>query len=460
MNGYLTKNQIEYVSYHLNLTFELNENIRKSFHFVKGQDSSSTQIRNKIIFHLSSEEFNLDKVSWINDIPVLFPLSKSNVFYSFNNDNLIFHHDILKSCFYLLSGYQEFNSNNLDNFGRFKYQNSIQQKLGIIKKPIVNYYFSIIESAIKKFLELNDIKLKKKELFKPFAFSLTHDIDSVDYYTFNHLLYKVKETTGLVKTYYNFKTNLKHLLKAFFELLKFSGKENPAWNFDYLRTIEKQNNFRSAFYFLEKDKKHHDSNYHFSEERIKSLFDYLISENCEIGLHGTVGSATSYAKLKETLNNLNNELPKNVSGIRQHRLLYKLPITTIIQQKAGLNYDTSLSFAEHEGFRNSFCFPFKLYDFDNDEMVNIWEIPLIAMDVTLFHYRKLNVEEAFSSVKALVNEIKKFNGIFTLLWHNTFFDEDRFPGIKQFYENLLHFINSENPQNKLGLEIIKECWEN
>src|SRR6056297_364090 len=174
MKGYITNNQIDYILYHLSLTFELNEEITRFFLFAKGKSPSSTQVTNKIIFNLSSEEFDINKVSWINEIPVLFPLSENKNFYSLSKGNLVFHHDLIKSCFYLLSGYQEFDSKNLDDYGRFKYKNSIQQRLGIIKKPIVNYYFKIIESAIFEFLKFNDIKIKNKELFKPFAFFLTH----------------------------------------------------------------------------------------------------------------------------------------------------------------------------------------------------------------------------------------------------------------------------------------------
>ncbi len=82
------------------------------------------------------------------------------------------------------------------------------------------------------------------------------------------------------------------------------------------------------------------------------------------------------------------------------------------------------------------------------------------MDVTLFHYRHLNNSEALESVKYLIHEIKKFKGVFTLLWHNDFFDEDRFPGIKSFYEALLSYIYSEKPVNELGYEIIDKCLEN
>jgi len=359
-----------------------------------------------------------------------------------------------------LSGYQEHNSDNLDGFGRFTFKNSVQEKLGIVEKPIVNYYFKILESALQEFLQLQNIKLKQKVFFKKFAFFLTHDIDNIDFYTFNHLLYKVKETFGLVKSYYNIKTNIKHILKTSFELLKFSKKQNPAWNFNYLRDIEKQNNFRSAFYFLQKDKKHHDSNYHYSEKRIHSLFQYLINEDCEIGLHGTVASVTNEKKLGQIINNINSNLRNPVTGIRQHRLLYKLPKTTLIHEKVGLKYDTSLSYAEHEGFRNSFCLPFKPYDFGTDRMINVWEIPLNAMDVTLFHYRELKNSDALRSIMNLISEIKKFNGVFTLLWHNDFFDNDRYPEIKQFYETLLSYIKSEEPDNYLGYEIIQKCSEN
>ncbi len=458
MEGFLSNNQIEYVLYHLNLSVELNEVIRQYFLFNKKNNTPENKA-NKIIFNLSSSSIEYDKIISIKNIPILFPLSKNENFYSFKGDNLIFHHDILKSCFYLLSGYQEYNSSSKDSFGRFPYENSIQKKLSIIEKPIVNYYFEIIIEAITLFLNKRSIEVKQRKIFSNFGFFLTHDIDNVDFYTFNRFLYKIKELTGFAKSYYSFKTNIKHLFKTFFELLKFSRKQNPVWNFNYLRNIEKQNGFRSAFYFLEKDKKNHDSDYRFSENRIKQLFSYILSENCEVGLHGTTGSIVNEKIFNQTLRNLNANAPEKVYGIRQHRLLYKMPQTTLIHEKAGLIYDTTLCFAEHEGFRNSFCLPFKLFDFEHDRMINIWEIPLNVMDVTLFHYRKLNSSNAMPVIINLVSEIKKFNGIFTLLWHNDFFDEDRYPGLTKFYENLLNYIKEENPENNLGFEIVHKCSE-
>ena len=128
-------------------------------------------------------------------------------------------------------------------------------------------------------------------------------------------------------------------------------------------------------------------------------------------------------------------------------------LAAVIHEKAGISYDSTLGFPEHEGFRNSYCFPFKLFDFQSDRMIDVWELPLNVMDVTLFHYRKLTKDEAYKSVEVILDEINRFNGLFTLLWHNDFFDEDRYPGISEFYANLLRMIKTYHPLSLSGKEI-------
>ena len=129
-----------------------------------------------------------------------------------------------------------------------------------------------------------------------------------------------------------------------------------------------------------------------------------------------------------------------------HRLTFDLPTTAILQKRAGLLYDNTLLFAEHEGFRNSFCLPFKLYDFAEDRMIDHWMIPLNVMDSTLFNYRKLDFAEAFSSVMKIIDEIKYFNGTFSLLWHNGYFDEAKSrPGLRDFYIKTLQAISDQGP---------------
>lgn len=453
----LDSNKIEYVVFHLMQHLEIDTELRSKFCFVNSYEISGNE-KDKIIFPLSNKNLCKQDIIIINTIPVLFPLSKEKEFYHFNGKNLVFNHDILKSAFYLLSGYQEYNATELDRFNRYKYDASIQKELGIISKPIVNYYFEIIIEALMLFCEKNNLSCKRK--YNEFSFMLSHDVDRVDFYTVNYVLYGIKELFGLVDSSFTFLQKVKHLFKGTYELLKFSKKNNPVWDFHFLRKSEKENGFKSTFYFLDKDLKHQDSYYDLQESRIVKLMKELHDDGCEIGLHGTCRSSVSLSSLQKIFDKINAVAPKKVVGIRQHRLMYKNPDTLLNQQSVGLKYDTTLLFAEHEGFRNSYCNPFKIYDFEKDNMSDVWEIPLNIMDGTLFSYRKLSTDAAKGSVLNLLSEVKKFGGVFSVLWHNGFFDEEKYPGVRSFYIDLLSEVRKSGAISKTGKEIIFEIEEN
>ncbi len=454
MKGYLNTAKIDYVLFHLNHTIDLSYLLKYDFFvFTRGKINVSSE-NSRIIFNLSSAELVYDHVKYIDSLPVLFPIYDENDLFVFKGKNLVFNHDLLKSAFYLLSGYQESIIKERDIHNRFPYEDSIQNKMDFANIPLVNYYFEWISIGIERFCEINQIPFKKKQIFKPFALNLTHDVDQVDYHTFKRVLYKIKEFFGAVEPTTTKSKIIKQIIKTSCELLRFNKKENPSWDFDYLISMEKKYNFHSSYYFLTRDLKNQDSDYLFSESRLRELFSKLLSENCEIGIHGTVRSAKDSGQLRRILNSLEENAGTKIMGIRQHRLIYYVPDTLIIQKEAGLVYDTGLGFAEHEGFRNSYCMPYKIFDLDRDQMLDYWEIPLNVMDVTLFYYRQLNAGQILEPVKKILAEVKKFNGVFTLLWHNGFYDEDRFPGVPETYKRILDLIASESPNSYTGNEII------
>ena len=83
----------------------------------------------------------------------------------------------------------------------------------------------------------------------------------------------------------------------------------------------------------------------------------------------------------------------------------------------------------------------------------MWQIPLTMMDVSMFGYQKLDFEKIHLSLQELVREVQKFNGIFSLLWHNSFFDEYELPGITRFYLDQLDYIHSLGLEGIPGREI-------
>ncbi len=454
MLGYLNKNQIDYVLYHLEHHFVIDKKLRNNIVFLEDANEI-TRYQNQVIFLLSSGDIDLTRGITINQIPVIFPISKEDCAFKIIDSNIVFQHDFLKSSFYLLSGYQEYNSNDIDKLGRFSYDSSIQSKLSIVHKPIVNYYFEFIIDGLKEYCTINNIPYNSTPIFKNFAFFLTHDIDRVKYFDSNTFLYQAKQILGIAKSELGKVKQIKEFIRVALNLANPFRRKDPYWNFDFLTSIEKQNNIKAAYFFLPKDQKHVDAYYSFKQKRILALFNDLKTKGHELGLHGTARSSADLKALEK--NSLDFKAAAKIEniGIRQHRLLWQHPLTAINQDKTQFIYDTTLGFAAHDGFRNSYCHPFKLYDFAEDRMLNYWEIPLNTMDVTLFYYRRLNNEEVLKSIFSTINEVARFNGVYTLLWHNSFFNELELPGITKFYIDLISDIMKLEPESLVGSKIIE-----
>jgi hypothetical protein len=444
MKGYLSKEQIDYVLFHLAFTFEITDDIRKRFVFISETDTIHNY-SGKIIFLLSESSYDKAQVIWHSRIPILFPVKKSPEIFDLNG-NLIFNVDLLKSAFYLLSGYHEYSHKERDAIGRFPFEYSIQKELGIIQIPVVNYYFTEISKGIELFCKREKIVFTEKQFFNTFGFFLTHDVDRVDAYTVKSLFFRLKELAGMVKSNYGFYLRLELMFRNLLELLKFDRKQNPFWNFEWLRSVEEKLGFVSVFFFLTKEIRNKDAIYNIDEKRFYKLIKWLDEQKCEVGVHATLNSSFSLESMKKCVKKVRS-IHAKATGCRQHNLKIIIPDTIQIQQACGLVYDSSLSFSEHEGFRNSYCYPFKLFNFKDNSTIEHWEFPLNVMDSTLFYNRKLSIVEASEAIYRIIEEVAKFHGMFTLLWHNHFFDEKLYPGITKLYTGLLDKIHSKKPVN-------------
>lgn len=72
--------------------------------------------------------------------------------------------------------------------------------------------------------------------------------------------------------------------------------------------------------------------------------------------------------------------------------------------------DSSLMYSPHNGFRRGTSLPFRV----NDRIV---EVPPLVMDTTLRYQEKLDHNQALAASLALMAEVKKHGGVFTIIWH-------------------------------------------
>jgi hypothetical protein len=368
-------------------------------------------------------------------IPFLFDSDSVPAIVTHSDKQVVINYDIIASGFCLLSNWQEYVSHDKDIYGRFRMTESIQYKLDFICKPVVNYYFDILKSAIET--AYNRI-VQNLWQGKKMAVCLTHDID-------------LCESAWLQGS---FRELLKGNIFTPLRLIASRLFGDDRWfNFREITETEKKSGANSTFFFLPyKGKKNGipNADYNISDPKFKKVFSQITESGSEVAIHGSIGTSSDPDLLKSEIARIDSE----VTGNRFHFLMYDSSLTTAVLSESGLKYDSTLGFAENIGFRNSCCMPFFLYDFKNKRSSDVLEIPLHVMDVSFSEkYMSITKEEALVKVYDLVKEIEKFNGCFTLLWHNTYFSEYKYTGWKDVYCKILEHCSGKDALMTSGRNI-------
>ena len=420
---YFLKNFSLFYSYN-DIEIGYGTDINKDLNIIKNVNSD---------FWNNQIDINYDKLAWLEwkgiSIPFLFNTDNKKEIISIQDNKVIINYDIIASAFYLLSGWGELISKSKDDLGRIEYDNTIINKLNIVSIPVVNYYFDILFEAINA----TNIKIRKINTWggNNIGVALTHDIDTCN--------------TGWIEDSFSelkakkFSSTAKIIINRVFQ-------KDDWYNFAEILNIEKRFNAKSTFFFLAKKGKtgqYKNADYNIESKKIRNTLFDLKYNGCEIGIHGSFGTHKDHKKLSFDISKINSP---QIIGNRFHFLMYDNTITINTLEKNNLKYDSTLGFAEHIGFRRGTCYPFFLYDFDNDKCSTILEIPLIAMDTTLQSRKYMNKppNEAFNEMKTIINEILKFNGVFTLLWHNNFFSKYKYSGWQDVYIKTLEYCQSKN----------------
>lgn len=77
------------------------------------------------------------------------------------------------------------------------------------------------------------------------------------------------------------------------------------------------------------------------------------------------------------------------------------------------------------------------------------------MDVTFTGYMGTPINEIPTAIIRVLEEVLKFGGVFSMLWHNCNLDEEEFPGINKMYAELLRNIVDSGFVPRTGLEVLE-----
>lgn len=404
--------------------------------------SSSLPDRPLKIWDLASLPFPVSVVDL--KIPVIYGRYFSAFSFMRSTGNIIILGlDIFGTAFFMLTRYEEFISSDRDCHNRFPATASLAYHEGFLDRPIVNEYVEILWACLKKLWP----GLKRKP--RHFQIHVSHDVD----HPFRYLFNGVKRLARICAV-----DMIRHRspLQPWFTVRDWMKVKcgdlaaDPYNTFDLVMNISEQYNLRSTFYFIAGHSAGIiDGVYQVDHPLIHILLQRINERGHEIGLHlsyntyrNPLQTKKEFAHLKKVC--VEERIHQIHWGARQHYLRWETPATFQNQEEAGLSYDSSLTFADHAGFRCGVCYEYPVFNINTRRPLLLRERPLIVMERTIFDKQYMNLgiegETSLQAIKQLRDRCKLFGGDFTLLWHNNRFVEKR---EVEIYENIL---NLRKPQ--------------
>jgi len=369
-----------------------------------------------LLFEQGVNDIEINMSKW-DTIPCFFPTGKIATI----------PFDIFAASFYLLSRYEEYLPFVQDAYERFPADESLAFKNKFLDKPIIDIW-------AYKFLEYLKEKFPNYEYTqRKFEFISTFDVDNV-------FAYKQK---GFIRNFGGFFRDLfRFRIRNLFErvLVLTNFRKDPYNTYDYILNISKKNKIKTIFFFLIGDYTTYDTNVSSSNSIYKSLIK-SIADYVDVGLHPSYFTMSNAEKLKREKKRLEAIVNKPILKSRQHFLRLKIPETYQNLLDLEVKEDYSMGYAQEVGFRASTCTPFYFYDLDFEIQTPLKIFPFAVMDSTLNYYKRYVPAIAKSKINILIEEVKKVNGTFILLFHNETFSEDkRWKGWRKVYEDVISQI--------------------
>jgi peptidoglycan/xylan/chitin deacetylase (PgdA/CDA1 family) len=219
-------------------------------------------------------------------------------------------------------------------------------------------------------------------------------------------------------------------------------RSDPNWRFDAILDAERERGSSSTFFLLAGYADPHDGPSPETYDRVRlRLVETLGTGGGEVGLHGSYLAARDRERLGEELRVL-RDLGAAVRGQRYHYLRVDPHENLAPLAELGLRYDSSLGFSDAIGFRAGIMQPFRPWDLSQDRPLDLVEVPLAAMDVTLgeSRYLGLSADEAQRPLLDLLDVAAELGGGFAVLWHTDRFDRGTAQGWDQLYGRFMDAV--------------------
>ncbi|MDA8388815.1 MAG: polysaccharide deacetylase family protein [Nitrospiraceae bacterium] len=352
-----------------------------------------------------------------SDIPAIFGTDELVI----RQGKIVCGIDIFASSFFMLTRWEECANKSRDSHDRFPAHESLAHKRRFLHRAVVNEYVEMLWNMLS---HLKCGQARKERAFRIFA---THDVDAPFLHAMKSPLAAVRQMGGdLIR-----RKDPRAALDNFNSWSKIAGgdaKRDPYNTFGFIMDLSEQFGLQSTFLFMaDRRQPEYDGNYSIGHRSLRRLMADMHGRGHDIGLHASYGSFDDRKQTKKELDILKAVCFEEGIGqrqwmSRQHFLRWETPTTFNNLETAGINYDSTLSYADAAGFRCGVCYDYPAFNILERARLNLRERPLLVMECTIIDERYMGLgagEAAFSFIKSIKDTCRRFKGDFVILWHNT-----------------------------------------
>lgn len=338
------------------------------------------------------------------------------VFFKNNLSEIPF--DFFGASFWLLTRYEEYLPFKADNYNRFNYRSSLAYQYDFIQVPLVNIWLNEVKNVLLSHFPSLEFNTRN------YTYLSTVDIDNAFKYKYKGF---VRTLAGIISD-----RNFKKLVERFSIIM--GKKTDPFDCYNFLIETHKKSNIQAIFFLLLGDYGVNDKNHSASDLRFQSLIKHL-SDYSTVGIHPSFGSNQNIQQLKIEISRLGNITHRLITKSRQHFSMLTFPKTYQELLQAGIYADYSMGYTNYNGFRASYCFPYKWYSLDIESISALTIHSFCISENTLLE--SIKNETLLQQSLPIINEVKKYKGEMISIFHNNNFNEE----LKKFY---LEFIKAAN----------------
>jgi hypothetical protein len=369
-------------------------------------------------------EFSKNSFIVEDDIPTIYGI---NTLITNNRSTIICGIDVFASSFFMLTRWEEYINNNRDSHNRFPAYESLAYKQGFLDRPIVNEYAEMLKRMLLSLGVGQEFKNRNYQLV------LTHDVDNILLFrTYKDLIRKVggdllKRKNPIMAT----RTILDYIR------IRLGVKNDPYDTFDWLMEMSEEVDTKSYFFFMAKGKTKYDNRYKSNSGFVKNLAKKIKIRGHYIGIHPTYDAYNNAVQLKKEKEETEKNLDTKIVFGREHYLRFEVPTTWQIWEDNGMEWDSTCGYADKEGFRCGVCYPYSVFNILSRKKLLLKEKPLIVMEGNFVIYQDFASQEMENKILSLINTVKKYNGEFVLLWHNSNFNISFWKKYEYIYKKIL-----------------------